>query len=173
MADRRESLFAIDARIRSLLDRHMDGETGELDPQFDAEFEALGLKREAKLLAYGHVYRWLRFEAEKIKANAKPFEDEARHLRRRAQAKENAAERLKDRAEAFMTVGEKLEDDLVRLSWRQSTRVLLAPGLDENALPAQYRRSEASKSALKKGAEAGQSMPKGVTIETRKRLSIT
>jgi hypothetical protein len=169
----RETLFSIDSKLRELIEKYTDHDTGEVDSAFEAELDAVYEQREAKLLAYGHLVKLFRFKAEQRKYRARPFEEEAQQHRKRARHHENAAERLRARAEAFMTEGEKLEDDTVRMGWRMSTRTLVADGVDAGAWPERFRKSEPKRAELKAAAEAGEDVPAGVTIDRRRRLMIS
>ena len=167
-----ESLFHIDSRIVEMLEKHTDTETGEIDEACMADLDALYEKREAKLLAYGHLIKWKRHDAELLIAQAKVFEAEGKALRSRARSGEALADRLLARAEGAMNPSESFEDDTVKLSWRQSTQVRVDEGADVNAWPPEFRRSEPSKTALKEAEKAGKALPDGVVIDTRKRLGV-
>ena len=167
-----ESLFHIDSRIVEMLEKHTDTETGEIDEACMADLDALYEKREAKLLAYGHLIKWKRHDAELLVAQAKVFEAEGKALRDRAKSGLSLAERLLKRAEGAMNPSETFEDDTCKLSWRQSTQVLIDPAADVNAWPSEFRRSEANKTVLKNADKAGWKLPDGAVVDTRKRLSI-
>lgn len=167
-----ESLFHIESRLVELLEKHTDPETGEIDDAALDELDGLYEKREGKLLAYGHVIKWKRHDAESLKARAQVFEAEGKALRARAKSGEALAARLLARAEGAMDPTETLEDDTCKLSWRQSTRVLVDPAAPVEDWDKRFRKSEARLSELKKADKAGEKLPEGVVIDTRKRLGV-
>jgi hypothetical protein len=172
MTQSSDSLFAIEQRLVAYLAEHVDEMTGEISDDALEGLDALFAKREAKLLAYGHLIKWKRHAAELLIAQAKVFEAEGKALRDRAKSGLSLADRLLKRAEGAMNPSETFEDDTCKLSWRQSTQVLIDPSADVNEWPAEFRRSDPSKTALKAADKAGQKLPDGCVVDTRKRLNI-
>ena len=147
------NLFDINRELQDLWEAALDPETGELDEEKLAAFEALGMERDAKIENIACWIKNLKSDAEALKAEAKNMAD-------RAKAAERKADSLK-RYLAAALHGEKFQSARAAISWRKSVSVEVDDAEVEN-LPEQYIRRkvsvEADKTAIKDALKAGESI---------------
>ena len=158
------TLYEIDAKIREILEKSIDEETGEILDMGD-ELDALQMSREEKIENTALYIKHLEALAASIKA-----EEDALAARRKA--RENRAERLRDYL-LYALGGEKWESAKVSISYRGSSAVVV----NEEKLPEEYFKTttktetKPDKKLLKKALDAGETIP-GAYIEQRKKVVI-
>ena len=138
------NLYEIDERISALV----DPETGEVSDY--EEFEALEIERTAKLEAVALAYKNYTAEAEALATQERIFSER----KKRAVAKADYYRMLLDRA----TNGEKFKTDLVEVSYRKSTEVVVDNLLD---IPFNYTMADIkpNKVAIKEAISKGGTVP--------------
>ena len=158
------TLYEIDAKIREILEKSIDEETGEILDVGD-ELDALQMSREEKIENTALYIKHLEALAASIKA-----EEDALAARRKA--RENRAERLREYL-MYSLCGETWESAKVNISYRSSSAV----AVDEAQLAEQYFKTttkietKPDKKLLKKLLDAGETIP-GAYIEQRKKVVI-
>jgi hypothetical protein len=163
-------LFELETEIRvveAALNEYAEGNDGEV-----TEFPDLGklidmkAERTRKLLGLGCLVKEIEAEAEAIKI-------EAAKLKARSDARFNHAERLREFITRNLEREEKLSDARVAFSWRKSEAVVLAPELNPESLPVNFRRVkvDADRTAIKEALKAGETVD-GATLEKRINLQI-
>ena len=160
------NLFEINTELQRLWDAAVDPETGELNEEILADFEALEMDRTTKIENIACWIKNLKSDAEAIKAEAKAMAD-------RAKSAERKAESLKEYLEAALQ-GEKFSTAKVAISWR---RVQAVEVDDEEIaqLPEQYVRRKISvepdKTAIKDALKSGEII-EGCRLVERQSMSI-
>lgn len=145
------NLFEINQAMMDAWDAAIDPETGELDADALAAFEALQMARDEKVENIGC---WIK----NLNADAAALKEESKNMNERAKRAERKADGLKRYLEAALH-GEKFQSTRCAISWRRSTSV----EVDEAELPdlpEQYVRRkvtvEADKTAIKDALKAGE-----------------
>ena len=158
------NLFEIDRAIMDAWDACVDPETGEINDDIYAEFEALQMERNARIENIACWVKNLTSDAVQLKAEAKAMQD-------RATSAEKKAERLKAYLAAALR-GEKFETPRCTIGWRKSTAVQIAPDAE---IPEEYLRVkttvEPDKTAIKAALTAGKTIA-GCTMETRNNITL-
>ena len=145
------NLFEINQAMMDAWDAAIDPETGELDADALASFEALQMARDEKVENIGCWIKNLASDAEALKAEAKAMTERAKRAERKADG-------LKRYLEAALH-GEKFQSTRCAISWRRSTSVEVDEA-EIPELPEQYVRRkvtvEADKTAIKDALKAGE-----------------
>ena len=145
------NLFEINKAMMDAWDAAIDPETGELDADALAAFEALQMERDEKVENIGCWIKNLASDAEALKAEAKAMTERAKRAERKADS-------LKRYLEAALH-GEKFSSTRCAISWRHSTSVEVDEA-EVPELPEQYVRRkvtvEADKTAIKDALKAGE-----------------
>ena len=158
------NLFEINKAIMDAWAACVDPETGEVNDELYAQFEALEMERDAKIEG---IACW----AKNLTSDAAQYKAEAAVMKERADAAEKQAARLKDYL-ARALHGTKFETPRCAINWRKSTAVQIAPDAD---LPAEYLRTkttvEPDKTAIKAALAAGTAID-GCSLETRNNMTL-
>lgn len=158
------NLFEINRAITDAWAACVDPETGEVNDELYAQFEALEMERDAKIEGIACWAKNLTSDAAQLKAEAKAMQE-------RAAAAEKKAESLKGYLAAALN-GQKFETPRCVIGWRKSTAVQIAP---DAALPAEYLRTkttvEPDKTAIKAALVAGTAID-GCHLETRNNMTL-
>ena len=158
------NLFEINRAITDAWAACVDPETGEVNDELYAQFEALEMERDAKIEGIACWAKNLTSDAAQLKAEAKAMQE-------RATAAEKKAESLKGYLAAALN-GQKFETPRCAIGWRKSTVVMIAPDAE---LPAEYVRTktttEPDKTAIKAALTAGKAVD-GCTLETRNNMTL-
>lgn len=160
------NLFDINRELQDLWEAALDPETGELDEEKLAAFEALGMERDAKIENIGCWIKNLESDAEALKAEAKNMTERAKR-----------AERKADSLKRYLTAaldGEKFNSTRCAISWRRSVSVEIDEA-EIPELPEQYIRTkttvEPDKAAIKDALKAGEYI-EGCRLVERNNISI-
>ena len=145
------NLYEINSELTRLWDAATDPETGEINEDIYAEFEALQMEKDEKVENIALWIKDLKSDADAIKAEAKTLTD-------RAKAAENKAERLK----AFLTdvlAGATFKTPRVAISYRNTEAVEI---IDVDRVPPEFLRlkdPEVDKTAVKAAIKEGRLVP--------------
>ena len=155
------NLFDINRELQDLWEAALDPDTGELDEEKLAAFEALDMERDAKI---ENIACWIK----NLKSDAEALKTEAKNMADRAKAAERKADSLK-RYLAAALHGEKFQSARAAISWRKSVSVEVDDAEVEN-LPERFIRRkvsvEADKTAIKDALKAGESIEGCRLVET-------
>lgn len=142
------NLFEINRAITDAWAACVDPETGEVNDELYAQFEALEMERDAKIEGIACWVKNLTSDAAQLKAEAKAMQE-------RAAAAEKKAESLKGYLAAALN-GQKFETARAAIGWRKSKAVHIEYGTE---LPDEYIRrkitEEPDKAAIKAALVAG------------------
>lgn len=157
------SIYEIDAAIVALV----DDETGEIADR--QAFDALQMKRDAKVENIGLYYKNLTAEAKAIK-------DEEQALAARRKAAEAKAERLKHLLD-YALQGQKFSTPRLKVSYRKSQTVEVSKDFVDwanyNAPDLlTYSEPKPNKAAIKEAIKAGSVSEYMATIETHENISV-
>ena len=160
------NLFEINTELQRLWDAAVDPETGELNEEILADFEALEMDRTTKIENIGCWIKNLKSDAEALKAESKAMET-------RAKSAERKAESLKEYLEAALQ-GEKFSTAKVAISWRR-VQAVEVDDAEVAQLPEQYVRRKISvepdKTAIKDALKSGEII-EGCRLVERQSMSI-
>ena len=160
------NLFEINTELQRLWDAAVDQETGEINEDILANFEALEMDRTTKIENIGCWIKNLKSDAEALKAEAKAMAD-------RAKSAERKAESLKSYLEAALQ-GEKFQTAKVAITWRK-VQAVEVDDAEVEQLPEQYVRRKISvepdKTAIKDALKDGESI-EGCRLIERQSMSI-
>lgn len=163
------NLYEIDTTLRDVLEngiiidnQDVMTEDGEL---FSADqIEALNIERDKKI-------EGLSLYIKELGADSEALEKEIKTLQARKKSKDNKAEYLKNYLLSILH-GEKFETSKVAVSYRKSTKVIIA---DENSIPAEFWKEKTTrdvdKAGLKKALQGGADIG-GAFLETSNNIQI-
>lgn len=158
------NLFEIDRAIVDAWEACVDPETGEINEDLYADFEALQMERDRKI---ENIACWVK----NLKSDAAAMKEEAKNMTERAKAAEAKAARLQDYVGRVLN-GQPWHGTRAAISWRTSHQL----SIDEGAtVPAEYMRikttSEPDKTALKAAIAAGKEF-EGIRVLDVKNMTI-
>lgn len=158
------NLFEIDRAIVDAWEACVDPETGEINEDLYADFEALQMERDRKI---ENIACWVK----NLKSDAAAMKEEAKNMTERAKAAEAKAARLQDYVGRVLN-GQPWHGTRAAISWRTSHQVDIAEGA---TVPAEYMRikttSEPDKVALKAAIAAGKEF-EGIRVLDVKNMTI-
>lgn len=158
------NLFEIDRAIVDAWEACVDPETGEINEDLYADFEALQMERDRKI---ENIACWVK----NLKSDAAAMKEEAKNMTERAKAAEAKAARLQDYVGRVLN-GQPWHGTRAAISWRTSHQLDIAEGA---TVPAEYMRikttSEPDKPALKAAIAAGKEF-EGIRVLDVKNMTI-
>lgn len=157
------NLYEINEELTRLWDASIDPETGEINDDLYAQFEALQMERDEKI---ENIALWIK----NLTSDADAINTEAKALTERAKAAKNKAERLKAYLESALN-GEKFQTPRVNISYHKSSKVIVT---DIDRVPADFLRladPEVDKTAVKASIKSGVDVP-GCELEITQSMTI-
>lgn len=145
------NLYEINRAVEEAFEAAVDPETGEVNEDLYAVFDALALAREEKIENIGLYIKNLRSDAEQIKAEKNALAEREQKIRNKA-----------DRLQAYLAGalnGEKVTTARLSISYRKSTSVACD---DITKVPKEYLRykePELDKVAVKDALKGGAVIP--------------
>ncbi len=157
------NLYEINQELIDTWELCVDEETGEINDELFAQFEALKIERDEKI---ENIALWIK----NLRAESAAIKEEAKNLTGRAKTAENKADRL-EKYIGNALAGEKFNTSRVAISWRKSTSVECE---DMSVVPFEYLRykePELDKVKVRDVLKTGGSVA-GCYLQERQSMSI-